>query len=106
MIAERDIADVVEQIVALYDPDQVYLFGSYAKGNAADHSDLDLLVVRPTELPRWLRGSDVVAVLARMAFRMDVLFMTPQEVQDELAQPYSLISTIMPTARVCYSRQG
>lgn len=104
MISERDIARVVDQVVALYDPDQVYVFGSHAKGNATEHSDLDLLVVRPTELPRPLRGRDVMAVLSGVALPMDVLFMTPQELQAELSQPYSLISTIMPTARLRYTR--
>lgn len=106
MIGERDMAQVVERIVALCDPDQVYVFGSYAKGNATDRSDLDLLVVRPSELPRSHRGRDVTAVLSDVAFAFDVLFYTPQEIQSDLSEPYSLISTIMPTARIVYARQG
>lgn len=104
MIAQADIETVVERVAALYDPDRIYVFGSYAKGNATDRSDLDLLVVRPTDLPRSLRGRHVVAVLSSMVFSMDLLFYTPHEVEAELTQPYSLISTIMPTAKVVYSR--
>jgi predicted nucleotidyltransferase len=102
VIAQADVDAVVERIAALYDPERIYVFGSYAKGNATDRSDLDLLVVKPTNLPRSLRGRDVVAVLSRMAFSMDVLFYTPEEVEAELTQPYSLISTVMPTAKLAY----
>lgn len=104
MIGERDVSAVVQRIVALYDPDSIYVFGSHAKGNATDKSDLDLLIVRPSPLPRSLRGRDVAAVLCDVAFGLDLLFYTPVEVREELEHPYSLISTIMPTARVVYSR--
>ena len=105
MITERDVDRVVDRIVALYDPDRIYLFGSYAKGNATDASDLDLVVVKPTALPRPLRGRDVLSVLTGMAFGLDVVFATPDELAEELTQPYSLYSTIMPTARLLYARR-
>ncbi len=100
-----DIERVVGRIVALYDPDEVYLFGSHAKGNATAHSDVDLLVVRHSELPRRLRGRDVLAMLSEVSFPVDVLFLTPQEVAAELVEPYSLLSTIMPTARAVFRRE-
>jgi predicted nucleotidyltransferase len=106
VITQHDIAQVVGRIVDLYDPDTVYLFGSYAKGNAREDSDVDLLVVKPTTLPRSRRGRDVVAMLSGVGFSLDVLFLTPQEVEAELAEPYSLITTIMPTAKPVYQRAG
>lgn len=105
MITATDVDTVVERIVALYDPDSVYVFGSYAKGFTTDRSDLDLLVIRPSTLPRHLRGRDVVAVLADVPFGLDLLFLTPQELATELARPYSLVATIMPSARVVYARE-
>ena len=57
MITAADVTRVVERIVALYDPDEILLFGSHAKGTATDDSDLDLVVVRPSDQPRWLRGA-------------------------------------------------
>jgi uncharacterized protein len=106
MIGEADLAHVVERIVALYDPDEIYVFGSYAKGTLRPDSDLDLVVVRPTPLPRHLRGRDVVAVLAEVAFGLDLLFMTPGELEEDLREPYSLMSTVMPTAKPVYARSG
>jgi predicted nucleotidyltransferase len=35
----------VERLVATAQPKQIILFGSYARGDADDHSDIDLLVV-------------------------------------------------------------
>jgi predicted nucleotidyltransferase len=106
VITAADLDRVAQRVIALYDPDEIWVFGSYAKGNQSQQSDLDLVVVKPTELPRRLRGRDVVAVLAEAAFHIDLLFLTPQEVAEELAEPYSLLSTVMPTARKVYQRDA
>lgn len=106
MIGEADVRRAVDRIVALYDPDAVYVFGSYAKGELTAGSDLDLVVVKPTGLPRWRRGRDVLAALAGLAFELDLLFVTPAELAEELADPYSLLATVMPAARPLYQRDG
>ncbi len=106
MIGEQDVERVVGRIVALYDPTEVWVFGSYAKGTMTEGSDLDLVVVKATELPRHLRGRNVVSVLKGTSpFGLDVLFLTPEEVADELRQPYSLLSTVLPTAKRVHPRQ-
>lgn len=104
MITNADVAWVVERIVALYDPDSIYMFGSYAKGAAHEKSDLDLLVIRPSELPQRHRGQDVIAVLRNIPFDFDVLFVTPDELAEEVADPFSLLSTVMANAKTLYER--
>ena len=41
---------VIERIVEVLDPEEIWLFGSRARGTAAADSDWDLLVVVPDEL--------------------------------------------------------
>lgn len=107
MIAnDTDLRWIVERIVAFYDPDRIYLFGSYAKGTAQDGSDLDLLIVRPNPLPRAHRGKDVIAVLSSFPSRFDLLFYTPQELEEELRDPYSFAAAALATARPLYAKLG
>jgi HEPN domain-containing protein/predicted nucleotidyltransferase len=42
---ERVIPQLAERIVREVDPLKIYLFGSHGRGDARDHSDVDLLVV-------------------------------------------------------------
>ena len=42
---ERLIKEMVQRIVAGFNPEKVIIFGSYARGNAGTDSDVDLLVV-------------------------------------------------------------
>jgi uncharacterized protein len=105
VIAGPDVGRVVDRIVALSNPESIYAFGSYAKGTLKEGSDLDLLVVHRTELPRGMRGRDVLGVLAEMPFDIDVVFVTPDELAADLEDPWTLIGTIMPTARELYRRE-
>lgn len=44
-LTKRDIAEVVEQVLSDYDVEKAYLFGSFARGDVRDSSDVDLRLV-------------------------------------------------------------
>jgi predicted nucleotidyltransferase len=104
VIDHRDLQNIIKRIVALYNPELIYLFGSCAKGKMTERSDLDFIVVKRTGLPRHLRGRDVVAVLAEFAVDIDILFVTPDEIEMECNKPHSLLETVMPRALLLYRR--
>ena len=47
MLTETQIQEAANRIVAALKPKKVILFGSYARGDATENSDLDLMVVAP-----------------------------------------------------------
>ncbi len=63
----------------------VLLFGSLARGDARDHSDIDLIVVKETE-KRFLDRLDEFYDDAREA--MDILVYTPQEFEEMKQRPF------------------
>ena len=56
-ISEK-INRIKEIIVENYHPDKIILFGSCARGDADEQSDIDILVIsdREKDLPRYRRG--------------------------------------------------
>jgi uncharacterized protein len=64
---------------------KVLLFGSLARGDARDHSDIDLIVVKDTQM-RFLDRLDEFYDDARDA--MDILVYTPQEFEEMKERPF------------------
>jgi len=65
---------------------RVIVYGSVARGEATIHSDIDLLVVAPSEDRMYQRMANARAVIRDLSFRLPVspLVLTPEEV--EIAQ--------------------
>jgi len=57
----EDIAKIVTPIAKRHNLNAVYLFGSYARGEAANDSDIDLLIDSSTAPHKGLQYFDIVA---------------------------------------------
>ncbi|MGZ8217755.1 nucleotidyltransferase domain-containing protein [Methylomagnum sp.] len=80
MLSEQTIRDAATRMAAIaHDPRKIILFGSYARGDADETSDLDLLVVEreiPDRGEEWLRLMEAVRALP---VDVDVLLYTEDE---------------------------
>ncbi len=47
MLTDAQIQDAAARLAAALHPKKIILFGSYARGDATEESDLDLMVVEP-----------------------------------------------------------
>ena len=78
--AEAYIPTMVNRIVEGFQLLRVLLFGSHARGNAAEWSNVDLLVVL-SEAPNKRRATvDIMTVLADMPVGKDIIVTTPDEI--------------------------
>lgn len=60
---EAVLDEIVRRVVEAVHPDKIILFGSHARGDAGPDSDLDLLVVTPSEEPRLHRAAPAYRAL-------------------------------------------
>jgi len=108
VVTEEVIAEMVERIVAEVQPEQVYLFGSRARGEGREDSDVDLLVV---EREPFGEGRSRFAELNRMyrtisSFRVpvDVLVFTTDEMSEWGESRYHVIGRCRREGRLLYAR--
>jgi len=78
---QAKIDEMVRRIVAAVNPDKIILFGSHARGDAGPDSDVDLLIIAPTNQPRGHRLGPVYRALRGLTTPRDLLWWTPQEVE-------------------------
>lgn len=79
MISEATIAQAVATLVAVGKPQRIVLFGSYARGDADDGSDLDLMVVKSQVTNRAQEMLQLSRALRPLRVPVDVLVVSADE---------------------------
>lgn len=100
-LLDKAAAEVVSVCSGIPEVRAVYVYGSYARGSIGPTSDLDVLIVRETDLSRWSREDDIRLRL-RTPVGFDLLVVRP----DEFAQAMpanSMGRTILSEARLIYA---
>ncbi|MEI7983759.1 MAG: nucleotidyltransferase domain-containing protein [Bacteroidota bacterium] len=98
------ITEIVNRIAIGYNPDKIILFGSYASGEQSEDSDLDLFVIKNSDLPRPQRAFQVRKMLFGMMVPMDLIVYTPDEIEKSLGNKFSFVHEVMNTGKVLYER--
>ena len=106
MTTASQINEIALRIADKIDPDKIILFGSYAKGNNNESSDIDLIIVKQSHLPRPHRGLDIQKLFYRSLIPLDIKFYTPEEYKSDLENKYSFLSSVIHESTVLYERQN
>jgi predicted nucleotidyltransferase len=102
MVAFNEIENVAKKIGQEINAEAVILFGSYARNQPGEHSDVDLLVIAESDLPRHKRSRDLHLMFKPYPFPMDILVYTPDEVKKEREFELSFISTVLREGKKLY----
>lgn len=94
--------EIIKRIVADFSPKLIIVFGSVARHEAGDHSDLDILVVMDTDLKGAKRAAAIHKQTVDFMMPLDVLVLTPSEYEANKDNKYSFASEIVRTGVVAY----
>lgn len=106
MITPEIIEEVKKRLVNVYQPEAIYLFGSYAWGQPDDESDLDLLVVikESDEKKSHLRSIPGRRALWDLGIPKDLIVYTQDEFNERVNDQTSLLYKIKNDGKVIYAR--
>ena len=104
MVSNDQIQQMVDVIVEKFHPQSVYLFGSYARGEANDDSDLDLLVLMDPPFFRRKRINEIRTALYKFHVPADVQVFQPETVARFEKVPGSLFYQIKDEKKNVYQK--
>jgi predicted nucleotidyltransferase len=105
MIAMKDIRAFSDRVAALFKPDKIILFGSYAYGTPTDDSDVDMLVVMPYRGASHKKAAEICnTVICR--FPLDMLVRNADEVKKRIAMNDPFIKEIIHNGTVLFERNS
>lgn len=108
VVTDEVIAEMVERIVQEVQPEQIYLFGSRARGEAREDSDVDLLVVEREDFgPQRSRLREIQRISrALYSFRIptDILLYSADEYLEWKGSINHIIGHCEREGRLLYER--
>ncbi|MBI5294446.1 MAG: nucleotidyltransferase domain-containing protein [Chloroflexi bacterium] len=98
------LPEVVERIARAFDPVRIILFGSWARGEANDDSDVDLLVVLSRVEHKRRAAVEILRVLNGLPISKDVVVTTPEEIKARGDLVGDILRPALREGRVIYER--
>lgn len=105
-ITDKKIKEISNIIAKNYAPDKIILFGSYATGNYNENSDIDLLIIKDTDKPRYKRGQAVRKFLYGSMVPIDIIVYTNSEIEKNKDTKYTFIYEVLKTGKIIYDKQN
>lgn len=79
MVTQKQINEITRRIIENFKPEKIILFGSYANGTPTEDSDLDLLIIKDSDLPARIQNRKVRKILTDLKIPVDVIVKTAKE---------------------------
>ena len=105
MIQQHEINLAVARIVESYNPEKIFLFGSYALGNPTADSDLDFMIIKQTNLLPQERDAKVLRSLFGLKLPIDLLVYTPEEISQLIARKQPFVTRILQEGILLYEKK-
>ncbi|MEO5333883.1 MAG: nucleotidyltransferase domain-containing protein [Magnetococcus sp. YQC-5] len=104
LISPQTIDAVTRAIGEYFSPEKIILFGSYANGTPTPDSDLDLIIVMPTELPKYKRSLGMHLLFEPSLCAIDLFLFTPEEVEYWYGTVNHVITNALQSGQIVYER--
>ncbi len=100
------LQEIVQRIVAAFDPEMIILFGSRAYGRPGQDSDVDLLVITDALNTQSVfeRHRAISDLFPQRRFALDVIVRTPAELSQLLEQGHTFFREIVTQGKVLHER--
>jgi predicted nucleotidyltransferase len=100
------INHVVEKLKVEYNPEKIFLFGSYAWGKPTDESDVDILIIKDTAKNTRERFVEVKKIIYDPEMKVSIMpiIATPGELNERITGRDGFIIEILEKGKLLYAK--
>ncbi|HEX7344831.1 MAG TPA: nucleotidyltransferase domain-containing protein [bacterium] len=100
---EAEIKRISEQLIRLYKPEKIILFGSLAAGEIHEGSDIDLFIIKQDVPDLGVNRIRQLDSLIKYKLATDFLVYRPDEVESSLKMGDPFVEYVLQQGRILYS---
>jgi len=100
------LSEAVDRLVAAFHPLRIIMFGSYARGDSREDSDLDLLVVLPSMGDKRESAVAMLKSLRGIPAAIEVIPTDPAEIERRGQTPGDVLRAALREGKVVYERRS
>ena len=101
MIGYDRISELAERIAREFHPQRIILFGSSATENAAEDSDVDLLIVMPTGGSGLRKAAEIMSKISPR-IPVDLIVKDPEDLQRRLEANDFFLREVVEKGKILY----
>lgn len=103
VVSDEQINEVVERLRNAAPDATIILFGSHARGEAHEGSDLDILVVRPAVTSRYAETVHLDAQMRGLRIPTDIIVVSAAVYEEWANEPGTVIHEAAKSGRVLHA---
>jgi len=100
----RELDRFVETLIEDYSPERIIVFGSIASGTIREWSDIDMVIIKETDIPFLDRIEEVIHLVKPKA-GFDILVYTPEEFEELGRTRMFFKEEVISKGKVIYTRE-
>ncbi|KAA5806901.1 nucleotidyltransferase domain-containing protein [Thermoanaerobacterium thermosaccharolyticum] len=97
-----ELNKIVKILIDEYKVEKIILFGSLAKNEINEWSDIDLIVIKDTDKPFYERLEEVIEIV-KPDIGVDIIVYTPEEVE-EMRESLFYTEEVLKKGKIIYER--
>ena len=102
MLSEKAFRQAIRRIRQVAQPSKIILFGSYARGEATEDSDLDLMIILPGKPDKMAEIIRLRRAIGTLGVGVDVLVFSEEEAQRRGQVPGTVLYWANKEGKVLY----
>jgi uncharacterized protein len=99
------LSEVVDRIVRKFHPEKIILFGSWARGEAREDSDLDLLIVMTKVEHTRKAAIQIGNALSNLPISKDIIVSTPKDIEKYGKTVGYILRPALTEGKIIYERK-